>query len=688
MSSREKDLLWIGIYTALLPVTLVVVPLCGVLWLMYGVGRLIYLIATGNTMFEFRARRQTMKLYNEVKKKAVSYPSADAVAAKIVTDLDVPEGIKDTAFTVLRDLYAEERMFDPLLEPPPVLDSIEGGKYRDYLSKYAEVQVHHLALLGAWVETAQKAITILVSGIPRGSGGLIAWKDLEAEKIGDLQELFLLDEDLGHFGVFYNLRKALERNLLEASNLTHETWEPGKIVDPTQYQGPDMPMAYLKGTPLADFCKIPVRLSIPEDVKYEGQWIVAPPGTGKTQFIQYQVAQLLKRVPDVSVIVMDSQEQMIDTISHLKLFAGFDRLVVVDANDVLFPVSLNLFDLGAEEDLSPLETERRLNTALELTTFMFESLLGSDLTSKQAVVFRFLVQAMFAIPNATIHTFRELLEPGGRQRFRDYLDRLDGAAGQFFDTQFDAPQFRATREEVIRRLYGILGIRAWERMFSQPTTKLDLFAEMNDGKVILINTAKSLLQQKGCEVFGRFFLALIAMAAQKRATMRGYKIPVHVFIDELHDYASDANISLILEQCRKQNIALTVAHQNTSQLSQRTLDSLQGCAIKCASSLTDRDANILARGMRTKPQFLEHMRRGEFAIHVRNVTDTAVKVDVPFGLLESIPRMTDTEYQDLMDENRERIAVPAEPEPVPEPVVNEPPKKRAFRDMSQSGDAW
>ena len=33
---------------------------------------------------------------------------------------------------------------------------------------------------------------------------------------------------------------------------------------------------------------------------------------------------------------------------------------------------------------------------------------------------------------------------------------------------------------------------------------------MNAGKVILINTAKDLLKEQGTEIFGRFFIALIA----------------------------------------------------------------------------------------------------------------------------------------------------------------------------------
>ena len=41
---------------------------------------------------------------------------------------------------------------------------------------------------------------------------------------------------------------------------------------------------------------------------------------------------------------------------------------------------------------------------------------------------------------------------------------------------------------------------------------------MNRGSLILISTAKDLLKQEGCKILGRFFIALIAQAAQERAT--------------------------------------------------------------------------------------------------------------------------------------------------------------------------
>ena len=100
-----------------------------------------------------------------------------------------------------------------------------------------------------------------------------------------------------------------------------------------------------------------------------------------------------------------------------------------------------------------------------------------------------------------------------------------------FETEFASREFEQTKKQVLRRLWGILENQTFERMFSHPQSKLDLFSEMNSGKVILINTAKDLLKETGTEIFGRFFIALIAQAAQERAILPANKrMPTFVYM--------------------------------------------------------------------------------------------------------------------------------------------------------------
>src|SRR5205823_4333968 len=112
-----------------------------------------------------------------------------------------------------------------------------------------------------------------------------------------------------------------------------------------------------------------------------------------------------------------------------------------------------------------------------------------------------------------------------------------------------------------RRTAALVATGVLDRMFSHTRNKVNLFAEMNKGSLILINTAKDLLKQEGTEILGRFFIALITQAAQERASIpEANRMPTFVYIDEAHDYF-DESMENLFNQARKYAVGLCVAHQ-------------------------------------------------------------------------------------------------------------------------------
>ena len=471
-------------------------------------------------------------------------------------------------------------------------------------------------------------------------------------------------------GLFTALRHRLTRNQYEASGMPYPE-RPGErktFLLPHESKGPprEMVQAFLRDTPLEDLFAADIPFDIADESRFEHHWIVAGSGHGKSQTLQYMIAQDLERVGrgEASVVIIDSQGDLIRNIAGLKCFAPGEalhgRLCLIDPSDIEYPLALNLFDAGMERigSYPPLERERLMNGILELYDFVLGSLLSAELTQKQSMIFRYITRLMLHIPDATIHTFRELMEPSGYEKYKTHIEKLDGTARAFFETEFMSRQFEETKRQVVRRLWGILENRTFERMFSHPRNRLDLFHEMNGGKVILINTAKDLLKQNGTEIFGRFFIALIAQAAQERATLaKGERLPAFVYVDECADYL-DQNVSVILEQARKYNVGLVLAHQYIGQLSPKLQESFAAnTSIKFAGGVSEKDARVLAHMLHTTPEFIGAQGKGRFAVSVRNATQGAVSLGFPFGHLESLPRMTVEEAAAVRDEMRERYAV-------------------------------
>jgi hypothetical protein len=580
-------------------------------------------------------------------------------------------------------LYSAEGLDRPL-EKPTAMGVIEEARYRDQMlarirkqSNPQSLPIIHRTLHASYAEFAKSLPKMAYQVIPDDDGNdddteieekpgiTVAITDVISnvgKAIYDLTLPFYRSEVV-EAGLFADLRKQLDLNERAASGNAKDSVSPHDFDGSPQ----ETVQAYLKNTLLEPIFSASIPFSIPQASRFEHHWIVAGTGHGKTQTLQALILDDLKQVEQgqASIVVIDSQGDLINNIAGLKQFAAggtlHDRLCLIDPTDIEYPVALNLFDIGLNRmaSYSALDRERLLNSAIEVLEFILSSLLGSEMTARQSTLFRYAIQAMLVIPDATIVTFRELMQPEGYNKHLPHLQKLEGTAKEFFETQFNAKIFDQTKQQVVARLFTICENRTFERLFTNPRTKLNLFDEINSGKVILINTAKDLLKQTGTEVFGRFFIALLTQAAQERATLPASKrLPTFVYIDEAQDYiARDANISIILEQARKQNIGLIVAHQFLAQLSAQALDSLHAnTSIKFAGGVGDRDAHALARNMRAKPDMLERQPKGSFAAFVRNYTETAVSLQFLHRALEQQPRMTAAERDDLQNRMRDKYS--------------------------------
>jgi hypothetical protein len=181
---------------------------------------------------------------------------------------------------------------------------------------------------------------------------------------------------------------------------------------------------------------------------------------------------------------------------------------------------------------------------------------------------------------------------------------------------------------------------------------------MNRGKVILINTAKDLLKEQGSEIFGRFFIALIAQAAQERATLpEAKRLPTFVYIDEAQDYF-DRNISTILAQARKYKVGMVLAHQYLGQLDPKLQEAFgANTSIKLAGGVSAKDARTLAPMLHCTPELIEHQIKGSFASYLRGHTASAIPLSFPLGYLERKPKMSAQDWQQLRDRMRASHAV-------------------------------
>jgi hypothetical protein len=470
---------------------------------------------------------------------------------------------------------------------------------------------------------------------------------------------------------------------------------------PDQFKGTfaEAADAYLSGTPFHQLFGAVVPFTIPDDKRLEHTVVVAGSGHGKTQLLQSIVASDLGKDDPPSLIVIDSTGAMVHAIRQLEIFHPdhgrlSDRLIIIDPEDEHAP-GLNMFDTSAmrAKNYSRNVQEQIEAETVELFNYCFATV-AREMTGRQSGLFSYVVKLMLEHPGSNIHTLRQLLEetcPYEQSAFRSTIERLDATSQGFFKNQFfQNKTMGGTKRQIAERLYDLLKVPAFDRMFSS-ANKLDMFDAMQSGKIILVNTSINLLKPAASGVFGRFILAKALSAAFERIQIpKDRRRPCFIIVDEASPYTDD-HIETLLTKVRQFHVGILLAYQHLEhkEITETVKSALMSStSIKYAAALGFSDRRYMAREMETTPEFIQAQKRdstktphwAQFACYVRNHTDAAVSLLVPFYEIESQPKMDDEALARLLDANAARVSNRGAQvsEPPPEPRIKVRPPERVF----------
>jgi hypothetical protein len=489
-------------------------------------------------------------------------------------------------------------------------------------------------------------------------------------------------------GLFVEVSRTMHLNLCAVSNIAdpYETKRPFKL--PSQNPAPlsEIVEAYFKNTPFEYFLMAPVPLKLTYEDRYSHMHIVGGSGAGKTQLLQHLILHDLQSEDPPALVIVDSQTDLINKLSHLELFNPdggklASRLLYITPRDIKHPPALNIFDVNRERlgQYDEGTKEQVVAGVIQTFDYLFSGLFGADLTAKQGVFFRFVARLMLALPetmgrNATILDLINLMDDA--EPYRKAIESLPPIQRNFFERDFLDPKnttFKQTKEQIRYRLNAILENPTLARLFTSPKTKIDLFTALNNNSIILVDTAKDFLKGSSSH-FGRIFISLVLQAILERAALPEHeRKPAFLIVDEAAAYF-DSNIDDLLTEARKYKLGCVFAHQFLDQCTNSLKSSLAAnTSTKMASGVSMSDARALAPDLRTTPDFILSQPKLHFAAHIRNITPQAVSIPVPVGALESQPRLSSANYEQLLELNRARVSIPTVG-----PEDNPTPKDDAF----------
>jgi hypothetical protein len=614
-----------------------------------------------------RDAQETRELYERVRARYVASPYSDDDAVKKLVLRLVEERLPYTelvlAFCVAMDGVCQ--MEDSIFGFPDAdLDHL-ALKEQVELNRLLRAKDYFFAHETTTIQSFEDALVLVFSHIAELLPKTLAPSPFViplAYALPDPKRL--IDDILGTLwreeykknALFVHLTRQLYFNLCEVSGIA-DPFEPKRpLIHASKNDAPiaDLVEEYLKGTPLRPFFEEPVPLQLTHEERFSHMHVVGGSGAGKTQLLQSLILHDLTSEDRPALVVVDSQGDLINKLLHLEL-DGYEPILISPKDTP----ALNVFDVK-NRGYGEYEKEQVTAGVIQTLEYLFTGF-GIELTGKMQSLFRPMCRLMLALPetmgrNATlIDIIRFTDKP---ETYLKAIEHLPEIQRSLFERDILDPKrttYKETREQIRYRLQALLDNPTLARLFTSEETKLDIFKELNEGSVILVDTAKDFLKGASGH-FGQIFISLVLQAILERAVIPEEK-RTHTFllVDEAAEYF-DTRIDDLLTEARKYKCGLVLAHQFLDQCTPQLHASLMAnTAIKMAGSVSHADARAMAAEMRTTPDFILSQPRLHFACHIRNVTPQAVSIPVAVGTLERQPKLSEESFDELIARNRERV---------------------------------
>jgi hypothetical protein len=165
----------------------------------------------------------------------------------------------------------------------------------------------------------------------------------------------------------------------------------------------------------------------------------------------------------------------------------------------------------------------------------------------------------------------------------------------YFENDFDEWSKREKiewRQSTLNKIDAFLTDERIKRIFVSPNSSIDLRDIMDSGKILLVNLSKGDLGEEASELLGSLLLTKLQQAAMKRGSEN--RRPFYLYIDEFQNFATESFVDIINET-RKYNLRLILAHQNLAQLTTKLQASVLNCGLQAYFQVNRMDAEVLAK---------------------------------------------------------------------------------------------
>ncbi len=310
-----------------------------------------------------------------------------------------------------------------------------------------------------------------------------------------------------------------------------------------------------------------VRFGIKDEDSFRHLYIVGKTGTGKSTVMSNIIKSHM--YTNKWLCLIDPHGDLVDTVlEHVPTWRTND-VILFDVSDSSNPIWFNLLQYNSEEEK---------NLVVSWVVSVFKKMFSNSWGPRLEYVLRNVMLSVVEYPNATImHIMRVLTDKNFREEVLENV--TDPIVVKFWRTEFDK-RSETQRNEAIapitNKIWQFLSSSVVRNIFGQPSTKLNFRKVMDEGKILLINLSKWKIGEDNTEMIGSFIVTKLQIDAMSRTDIpERDRRPFYLHIDEFQNFATDS-FAVILSEARKYRLALIVANQYTTQLTENIRDAIFG----------------------------------------------------------------------------------------------------------------
>ena len=307
--------------------------------------------------------------------------------------------------------------------------------------------------------------------------------------------------------------------------------------------------------------------------RLQHMYVVGQTGTGKSVFLENLVKQDLRDGKGFAFI--DPHGETAETVLSLIPKDRLDDVIYFNPGNLEFPLGLNMFehDNADQQDIL-------IQEAILMLYKLYDPQKQGIIGPRYEYMFRNAAKLIMADPaGGTFIDIPKLFNNRAliNQKLKHVTDKtlIDFWTKEIVD-QARSNEFGDIKAWFVSKFSAFLSNAMMRNIIGQTKSSFNLRQVMDEGKILIVNIGQGLTGELNMKLLGMIFVTKFQMAAMSRADIpASQRQPFTVYIDEFQNFATES-FTTILSAARKYKLALVVANQHTTQLSEEIRDSVYG----------------------------------------------------------------------------------------------------------------